>query len=108
MYADIIAHKEGKPYYEARHGSSDLSSYSEQLFAVLICELNVTQSSGNAVDFHDRLGIGCKLTIQVLEFFGRSGFIRCKGNQHLLHGAMGCLASGCLLVLSRGAFNLIC
>ncbi|WP_367672149.1 selenocysteine-specific translation elongation factor [Serratia symbiotica] len=64
-----------------------LSSCIEQ-FAALIREFNMTQGSVNAVDFRDRLGIGRKLAIQVLEFFDRSGFTRRKGNQHLLrdHG----------------------
>lgn len=38
----------------------------------------------NAADFRDRLGVGRKLAIQVLEFFDRSGFTRRKGNEHPL------------------------
>lgn len=53
-------------------------------FAALIQELDATQGSTNAADFRDRLGVGRKLAIQVLEFFDRSGFTRRKGNQHLL------------------------
>lgn len=53
-------------------------------FAALIRELDATQGSTNAGDFRDRLGVGRKLAIQVLEFFDRSGFTRRKGNQHLL------------------------
>jgi selenocysteine-specific elongation factor len=53
-------------------------------FAALIRELDATQGSANAADFRDRLGVGRKLAIQVLEFFDRSGFTRRKGNQHLL------------------------
>ncbi|CAI1904776.1 selenocysteine-specific translation elongation factor [Serratia proteamaculans] len=53
-------------------------------FAALIRELDVEQGSANAADFRDRLGVGRKLAIQVLEFFDRSGFTRRKGNQHLL------------------------
>jgi selenocysteine-specific elongation factor len=53
-------------------------------FAALIRELDAAQGSANAGDFRDRLGVGRKLAIQVLEFFDRSGFTRRKGNQHLL------------------------
>lgn len=60
-----------------------LSQRIEQ-FATLIRELDATQGSTNASDFRDRLGVGRKLAIQVLEFFDRSGFTRRKGNQHLL------------------------
>ncbi|WP_017891182.1 selenocysteine-specific translation elongation factor [Serratia sp. S4] len=60
-----------------------LSQRIEQ-FAALIRELDVEQGSTNAADFRDRLGVGRKLAIQVLEFFDRSGFTRRKGNQHLL------------------------
>ncbi|MGO3566440.1 MAG: selenocysteine-specific translation elongation factor [Serratia grimesii] len=60
-----------------------LSQRIEQ-FAALIRELDAAQGSANAADFRDRLGVGRKLAIQVLEFFDRSGFTRRKGNQHLL------------------------
>ncbi|AHG20327.1 selenocysteinyl-tRNA-specific translation factor [Chania multitudinisentens RB-25] len=60
-----------------------LSQRIEQ-FAELIRELDAIQGSTNASDFRDRLGVGRKLAIQVLEFFDRSGFTRRKGNQHLL------------------------
>ncbi|HHB1426322.1 TPA: selenocysteine-specific translation elongation factor [Serratia odorifera] len=53
-------------------------------FAALIRELHASQGSASAADFRDRLGVGRKLAIQVLEFFDRSGFTRRKGNQHLL------------------------
>ncbi|CAI2495809.1 selenocysteine-specific translation elongation factor [Serratia ficaria] len=53
-------------------------------FAALIRQLDAEQGSANAADFRDRLGVGRKLAIQVLEFFDRSGFTRRKGNQHLL------------------------
>ncbi|MFI8416055.1 selenocysteine-specific translation elongation factor [Serratia sp. NPDC078593] len=56
-------------------------------FAGLIRELHASQGSANAADFRDRLGVGRKLAIQVLEFFDRSGFTRRKGNQHLLRDA---------------------
>ena len=60
-----------------------LSQRIEQ-FAALIRELHGTQGSASAGDFRDRLGVGRKLAIQVLEFFDRSGFTRRKGNLHLL------------------------
>ncbi|CAI0986431.1 SelB translation factor [Serratia rubidaea] len=53
-------------------------------FAALIRELHASQGGASAADFRDRLGVGRKLAIQVLEFFDRSGFTRRKGNQHLL------------------------
>lgn len=53
-------------------------------FADLIRAMDVTQGSTNAADFRDRLGVGRKLAIQILEFFDRSGFTRRKGNQHVL------------------------
>ncbi|CAI1055999.1 selenocysteine-specific translation elongation factor [Serratia entomophila] len=59
------------------------SSRIEQ-FAALIRQLDLEQGSANAADFRDRLGVGRKLAIQVLEFFDRSGFTRRRGNQHLL------------------------
>ncbi len=53
-------------------------------FAGLIREMHLTQGRTNAADFRDRLGVGRKLAIQVLEFFDRSGFTRRRGNDHLL------------------------
>ncbi|WP_227731416.1 selenocysteine-specific translation elongation factor [Yersinia proxima] len=60
-----------------------LSQRIEQ-FAALIRELDASQGSASAADFRDRLGIGRKLAIQILEFFDRSGFTRRRGNDHLL------------------------
>ncbi|WP_159566082.1 selenocysteine-specific translation elongation factor [Budvicia diplopodorum] len=53
-------------------------------FADLIRTMHTTQGSTCAADFRDRLGVGRKLAIQVLEFFDRSGFTRRQGNDHLL------------------------
>ena len=53
-------------------------------FASLIRELDQTQGSACAADFRDRLGIGRKLAIQILEYFDREGFTRRLGNNHLL------------------------
>lgn len=60
-----------------------LSQRIEQ-FADLVRELGTRQGSICAADFRDRLGIGRKLAIQILEFFDRSGFTRRRGNDHLL------------------------
>lgn len=53
-------------------------------FADLIRTMHATQGSTCAADFRDRLGVGRKLAIQVLEFFDRSGFTRRRGNDHIL------------------------
>ncbi|MBP9642378.1 MAG: selenocysteine-specific translation elongation factor [Budvicia sp.] len=53
-------------------------------FADLIRTMHATQGSTSAADFRDRLGVGRKLAIQVLEFFDRSGFTRRRGNDHVL------------------------
>ncbi|CNI39019.1 selenocysteine-specific translation elongation factor [Yersinia vastinensis] len=60
-----------------------LSQRIEQ-FADLVRELDASQGSTSASDFRDRLGVGRKLAIQILEFFDRSGFTRRRGNDHLL------------------------
>ena len=53
-------------------------------FADLIRAMDATQGSTSAADFRDRLGVGRKLAIQMLEFFERSGFTRRRGKDHLL------------------------
>lgn len=53
-------------------------------FADLIRTLDAGRGRTNAADFRDKLGIGRKLAIQILEFFDRSGFTRRRGNDHLL------------------------
>ncbi|PKH23646.1 selenocysteinyl-tRNA-specific translation elongation factor SelB [Enterobacterales bacterium CwR94] len=55
-----------------------------QIFADLIRERDRQGHATTAADFRDRLGIGRKLAVQILEFFDRSGFTRRKGNTHLL------------------------
>ncbi|WP_034949104.1 selenocysteine-specific translation elongation factor [Erwinia oleae] len=55
-----------------------------QQFADLIRSRAAGGESTSAADFRDRLGIGRKLAVQILEFFDRSGFTRRKGNAHLL------------------------
>lgn len=69
-----------------------LSQRIEQ-FADLIRELDASQGSTSAADFRDRLGIGRKLAIQILEFFDRSGFTRRRGNDHFLRDS-GLFSSG--------------
>ncbi|WP_058910557.1 selenocysteine-specific translation elongation factor [Entomohabitans teleogrylli] len=54
-------------------------------FANLIRELDDEGGSAtSAADFRDRLGVGRKLAIQILEYFDRIGFTRRRGNEHLL------------------------
>ncbi|NIY48872.1 selenocysteine-specific translation elongation factor [Cedecea colo] len=55
-----------------------------QAFAGLIRELDQTRGAASAADFRDRLGIGRKLAVQILEYFDRTGFTRRRGNEHLL------------------------
>ncbi len=53
-------------------------------FADIIRQRDAEGLSSSAGDFRDRLGVGRKLAIQILEFFDRCGFTRRKGNEHLL------------------------
>lgn len=53
-------------------------------FASLIRELDQEKGSTCAADFRDRLNVGRKLAIQILEYFNRIGFTRRRGNDHLL------------------------
>lgn len=55
-----------------------------QQFADLIRELDHNQQPVSAADFRDRLGVGRKLAIQILEYFDRVGFSRRRGNTHQL------------------------
>lgn len=57
-------------------------------FASLIRELDQARGSTCAADFRDRLDVGRKLAIQILEYFNRIGFTRRKGNDHLLRDAL--------------------
>ena len=57
-------------------------------FASLIRELDQERGSTCAADFRDRLGVGRKLAIQILEYFDRIGFTRRRGNDHLLRDAL--------------------
>lgn len=57
-------------------------------FATLIRELDQERGSTCAADFRDRLGVGRKLAIQILEYFDRIGFTRRRGNDHLLRDAL--------------------
>jgi hypothetical protein len=53
-------------------------------FANLIRELDQARGSTCAADFRDRLNVGRKLAIQILEYFNRIGFTRRRGNDHCL------------------------
>lgn len=53
-------------------------------FADLIRALDPERGATTAGDFRDRLGVGRKLAIQILEYFDRIGFTRRRGNDHLL------------------------
>lgn len=55
-----------------------------QTFANMIRELDQTQGATSAADFRDRLGVGRKLAVQILEYFDRIGLTRRRGNDHLL------------------------
>jgi len=57
-------------------------------FANLIRELDQERGSTCAADFRDRLNVGRKLAIQILEYFNRIGFTRRRGNDHLLRDAL--------------------
>ncbi|MWL75091.1 selenocysteinyl-tRNA-specific translation elongation factor SelB, partial [Escherichia coli] len=57
-------------------------------FASLIRELDQERGSTCAADFRDRLNVGRKLAIQILEYFNRIGFTRRRGNDHLLRDAL--------------------
>ena len=57
-------------------------------FANMIRELDQERGSTCAADFRDRLNVGRKLAIQILEYFDRIGFTRRRGNDHLLRDAL--------------------
>nr|WP_318383553.1 selenocysteine-specific translation elongation factor [uncultured Enterobacter sp.] len=57
-------------------------------FASMIRELDQARGSTCAADFRDKLGVGRKLAIQILEYFDRIGFTRRRGNDHLLRDAL--------------------
>jgi len=57
-------------------------------FAGLIRELDILRGSTCAADFRDRLNVGRKLAVQILEYFDRIGFTRRRGNDHLLRDTM--------------------
>ncbi|WP_326469360.1 selenocysteine-specific translation elongation factor [Enterobacter wuhouensis] len=56
-------------------------------FANMIRELDRARGSTCAADFRDRLNVGRKLAIQILEYFNRIGFTRRRGNDHVLRDA---------------------
>lgn len=48
-------------------------------FANMVRELDQERGSTCAADFRDRLNVGRKLAIQILEYFDRIGFTRRRG-----------------------------
>ena len=57
-------------------------------FASMIRELDQEKGSTCAADFRDKLNVGRKLAIQILEYFNRIGFTRRRGNDHLVRDAL--------------------
>lgn len=59
---------------------------SEQIseFAALIKQFVAKQGAISVNQLRDELGYGRKLTVQLIEYFDRSGFLRRKGDVHLL------------------------
>ena len=57
-------------------------------FANLIRELDQARGTTCAADFRDRLNVGRKLAIQILEYFNRIDFTRRRGNDHLLRDSL--------------------
>lgn len=55
-----------------------------QQFAKLISQIIATQGDISVNQLRDKLGYGRKLTVQLMEYFDRCGFLRRKGNVHLL------------------------
>ncbi|MGL6071756.1 selenocysteine-specific translation elongation factor [Craterilacuibacter sp.] len=55
--------------------------------AAIVCELAACQGYADAASFRDRIGVGRKLAIQLLEFFDKSGLTRRQGDRHLLRDA---------------------
>jgi len=59
-----------------------------KLFCIILFERIRIFAHTCAADFRDRLGVGRKLAIQILEYFDRIGFTRRRGNDHLLRDAL--------------------
>ena len=57
-------------------------------FASMIRELDQEKGSTCAADFRDKLNVGRKLAIQILEYFNRICFTRRRGNDHLVRDAL--------------------
>ena len=54
------------------------------LLAQIVCELSAAPGVARAAPFRDRLEVGRKLAIQILEFFDRIGYTRRVGDGHVL------------------------
>lgn len=53
-------------------------------YAGFIKQIIAEQGSISVNQLRDKLGFGRKLTVQLMEYYDRIGFLRRKGNQHLL------------------------
>lgn len=53
-------------------------------YACLIKQILAQQESLTVNELRDKLGFGRKLTVQLIEFFDRSGLLRRRANEHLL------------------------
>ncbi|MDG6895692.1 selenocysteine-specific translation elongation factor [Volucribacter amazonae] len=53
-------------------------------YARLIKQIIAEQGGISVNQLRDQLGFGRKLTVQLMEYYDRCGFLRRKGNQHLL------------------------
>ena len=53
-------------------------------YARLIKQMATEQGAVSVNELRDRLQFGRKLTVQLMEYFDRCGFLRRKGNAHIL------------------------
>ena len=53
-------------------------------YARLIKEMAGEEGKVAVNELRDKLNFGRKLTVQLMEYFDRTGFLRCKGNDHIL------------------------
>ena len=53
-------------------------------YARLIKQIAEKEGKASVNEIRDRLNFGRKLTVQLMEYFDRTGFLRRKGNDHIL------------------------
>ena len=53
-------------------------------YARLIKQIAEEQGKVSVNEVRDKLNFGRKLTVQLMEYFDRMGFLRRKGNDHIL------------------------